>query len=51
MRTTVRDPLQFEVLVAGQGFTEGPVVASDGTVLAVDIDGSRVLLFGAGRSI
>ena len=43
MKTVVREPLQFEVLAAGQGFTEGPVVMPDGTVLAVDIDGGRVL--------
>lgn len=43
MKTTVREPLEFEVLAAGQGFTEGPVVTPDGTVYAVDIDQGRVL--------
>ena len=43
MKTIVRDPLEFDVLAAGQGFTEGPVVAADGAVLFVDIDGGRVL--------
>lgn len=48
MRTTVREPLQFEVLATGQGFTEGPVVTSDGDVLAVDIDGGRVVRIRSG---
>jgi gluconolactonase len=43
MKTIVREPMQFEILAAGLGFTEGPVVTSDGTVFAVDIDGGRVL--------
>jgi gluconolactonase len=43
MKTIVRDPLEFDVLATGLGFTEGPVVTDDGTVLAVDIDGGRVL--------
>ncbi|HEY6428689.1 MAG TPA: SMP-30/gluconolactonase/LRE family protein [Acidimicrobiales bacterium] len=43
MRTIVRDPLEFDVLATGLGFTEGPVVTDDGTVFAVDIDGGRVL--------
>lgn len=43
MKTVVRDPLEFEVLAAGLGFTEGPVVTDDGTVLVVDIDEGRVL--------
>lgn len=51
MKTTVREPLQFEVLAAGLGFTEGPVVASDGTVLAVDIDGGRVLRISRSGSV
>ena len=28
MKTTVHDPLGFEVLGSGLGFTEGPVIAS-----------------------
>jgi gluconolactonase len=43
MRLTVHDPLQFEVLATGLGFPEGPVVLADGAVLAVDIDGGRVI--------
>jgi len=43
MRVTVHEPLEFEVLAGGLGFTEGPAVAADGTVYAVDIDGGRVL--------
>jgi gluconolactonase len=43
MKTLVRDPLEFEVLASGLGFTEGPAVTDDGTIYAVDIDGGRVL--------
>jgi gluconolactonase len=43
MKTILRDPLEFETLGTGLGFTEGPVVADDGTVFVVDIDGGRVL--------
>ncbi|HXY28821.1 MAG TPA: hypothetical protein VEH82_11120, partial [Acidimicrobiales bacterium] len=43
MKITVHEPLEFEVLAEGQGFTEGPVVCADGTVYAVDIDGARIL--------
>ncbi len=43
MKTIVRDPLKFDVLATGLGFTEGPVVTDDGTIFAVDIDGGRVL--------
>jgi gluconolactonase len=43
MKTIVRDPMEFDVLATGLGFTEGPVVAEDGTVFAVDIEGGRVL--------
>ena len=48
MKTIVREPMEFEVLAAGLGFTEGPVVTSDGTVFAVDIDGGRVLRIRSG---
>ena len=48
MKTVLRQPLEYEVLATGQGFTEGPVVTSDGTVLAVDIDGGRVLRIRSG---
>jgi len=43
MKTTVHEPLEFDVLASGLGFTEGPVVLEDGPVLVVDIDGGRVL--------
>src|SRR3954468_14246906 len=43
MRITVHDPLELDVLGAGLGFPEGPVVADDGAVFVVDIDGGRVL--------
>lgn len=43
MRTIVREPLEFEILASGLGFTEGPVLTGDGAVLVVDIDGGRVL--------
>jgi gluconolactonase len=43
MKTIVRDPLKFDLLATGLGFTEGPVITADGTVFAVDIDGGRVL--------
>lgn len=48
MRTIFRDPLEFDILASGLGFTEGPVVTEDGTVFAVDIDGGRVLRIGIG---
>ena len=43
MTTTVHDPLEFEVLGDDLGFTEGPVIADDGAVFAVDIDGARIV--------
>jgi gluconolactonase len=43
VRTTVHDPLAFEVLGRGLGFTEGPVIADDGSVYVVDIDAGRIL--------
>lgn len=49
MKVTVHDPLDFEVLASGLGFTEGPVITNDGTVLAVDIDGGRILRIGGDR--
>ncbi len=38
MKVTVHDPLEFNVLAADLGFPEGPVIAADGTVYAVDVD-------------
>ena len=49
MRTTVHDPLDFEVLGSGLGFTEGPVITDDGAVLVVDIDSGRVLRLTGGE--
>ena len=43
MRTIVREPLEFEILASGLGFTEGPALTGEGIVLVVDIDGGRVL--------
>jgi len=43
VQTTVREPMEFDVLGSGLGFTEGPVIADDGAVHCVDIDGGRVL--------
>lgn len=43
MRVTVHAPLEFEVLAEGLGFPEGPVILDDGAVLAVDIEGGRVV--------
>jgi sugar lactone lactonase YvrE len=48
MSVTVHDPLEFEVLGSGLGFPEGPVIADDGTVSAVDIDGGRVFHIASG---
>jgi len=50
MKVTVHDPLDFEVLDAGLGFTEGPVIADDGAVLVVDIQGGRILRLDAGET-
>ena len=50
MKVTVHDPLHFEVLDTGLGFTEGPVIADDGAVLIVDIDGGRVLRLDGGET-
>ena len=48
--TTVREPLDFEVLATGLGFPEGPVVCDDGTVLVVDIDGGRIVRVDGGTT-
>jgi gluconolactonase len=50
MKTTVRDPIEFEVLASGLGFTEGPVIADDGSVYCVDIDGGRVVRLADGSA-
>jgi gluconolactonase len=43
VRTTVHDPLELEVLADGLGFPEGPCIADDGTVYAVDIDRATIV--------
>jgi gluconolactonase len=43
MNVTVHDPLAFEVLAGDLGFPEGPVYLDDGSLLAVDMDGGRVV--------
>jgi len=48
MKTTIHDPLEFDVLASDLGFTEGPVITDDGAVLAVDIDGGRIVRIADG---
>jgi gluconolactonase len=48
MKTTTHDPLEFDVLASDLGFTEGPVITDDGAVLAVDIDGGRIVRIADG---
>src|SRR3954447_14711552 len=48
VRVTVHEPLEFTVLASDLGFTEGPVIADDGTVYAVDIHGGRIIKVVAG---
>jgi gluconolactonase len=43
VRTTLHEPLEFEVLAEALGFPEGPAFLEDGSVLAVDIEGGRVV--------
>jgi len=43
MKTTIHEPLTFEVLASDLGFPEGPVFLGDGSVVVVDIEGARVL--------
>ena len=43
VKTTVHDPLELEVLADGLGFPEGPCIAEDGTVYAVDIDRATIV--------
>jgi len=43
LKVTIHDPLEFEVLADGLGFPEGPAFEEDGAVLAVDMDGGRVV--------
>ncbi|MDA8045970.1 MAG: SMP-30/gluconolactonase/LRE family protein [Actinomycetota bacterium] len=50
MRTKIHEPLEFEVLAADLGFPEGPVIQDDGSVLAVDIEGGRVVKVDGGKT-
>jgi gluconolactonase len=43
MRTVTHEPLEFEVVATDLGFPEGPVILDDGSILAVDIEGGRVV--------
>jgi gluconolactonase len=49
MKTTVHEPLELDILAAELGFPEGPVVLEDDTLLAVDIEGGRVVRIEDGR--
>jgi gluconolactonase len=42
-KTTIHEPLSFDVIAEGLGFPEGPVFDEDGSVLVVDIDGGRIV--------
>jgi gluconolactonase len=43
MKVQLHDPLVLDVLATDLGFPEGPAFADDGSVLAVDVDGGRVV--------
>jgi gluconolactonase len=43
VRTTLRPPLELEVLADGLGFPEGPCIDGSGAVFAVDIDRGTVV--------
>ena len=49
MRLRRHEPLDFDVIAEGLGFPEGPVVAGDGAVLAVDIDRGTVVRAAGGQ--
>lgn len=50
MKTRIHDPLDFEVLATDLGFPEGPAFLDDGSVLAVDIHGGRVVRVADGET-
>ena len=50
MKTTVHEPLAFEVIGTGLGFPEGPVIADDGAAMVVDIDGARIVRVDRGKT-
>lgn len=43
MRTTIHEPVEFEVIGVDLGFPEGPVVLGNDDYLAVDIEGGRIV--------
>jgi gluconolactonase len=43
MNVTVHDPLELEVIATDLGFPEGPAFLDDGSVLAVEVEGGRVV--------
>jgi gluconolactonase len=49
VKTTFHEPLEFEIVADTLGFPEGPVILPDGVILAVDIDGGRVVRVEGGR--
>jgi gluconolactonase len=49
MKLRRHQPLEFDVIADGLGFPEGPVIAGDGAVLAVDIDRGTVVRAADGR--
>jgi gluconolactonase len=50
MSVIMHEPLCFEVLAEHLGLPEGPVVARDGTLYAVDVDGGRVVRIAGGET-
>ena len=46
----MHEPLRLEVLAEHLGLPEGPVVASDGALYAVDVDGGRVVRVADGAA-
>ena len=50
MKLRRHDPLEFDVIADGLGFPEGPVIAEDGTVFAVDIHAGTVVRVTDGRT-
>jgi gluconolactonase len=50
MSVIVHEALRLEVLAEGLGLPEGPVVARDGSLYAVDVDGGRVVRVAGGET-
>jgi gluconolactonase len=49
MKLRTHEPLEFDVIADGLGFPEGPVIAGDGAVLAVDVDRGQIVRAADGR--